>query len=82
VTMDNLERLKQTFHETLGVEPGTDFATVEYGVTAGWDSVAHMGLVAEIERVFDLMMATDDVIDMSSFAKAREILADKHGVAF
>ena len=80
--MDNLERLKQAFQDTLALPPETDFAGVEYGVTPGWDSVAHMGLVAEIERAFDLMMATDDVIDMSSFDKACEILADKHGVAF
>jgi hypothetical protein len=34
-----------------------------------------MSLVAEIENAFDIMLAAVDVIDMSSFHKAKEILA-------
>jgi hypothetical protein len=40
-----------------------------------------MTLVAEIESSFDIMLGSDDVIDMSSFAKAKEILGT-HGVVF
>ena len=46
-----------------------------YNKVPQWDSVAHMALVAAIERDFDILISTDDVIDMSSFAKAREIVA-------
>jgi len=46
----------------------------------GWDSVGHMTLVAIIEKTFDIMLDTDDVIGMSSFMKAKEIIA-KHGIA-
>ena len=45
-----------------------------------WDSVAHMQLVNAIELAFDIMLDTDDVIAMSSYQKAREIVG-KHGVA-
>ena len=45
----------------------------------GWDSVAHMALIAAIERAFDIMLETDDVIGMSSFAVAKTIVA-KHGI--
>ncbi len=38
-----------------------------------------MALVAAIESAFDIMLDTDDVIDMSNFAKAREIVT-KYGV--
>jgi acyl carrier protein len=38
-----------------------------------------MTLVAAIEQEFDLMLDTDDIIGMSSVAKAEEILR-KHGV--
>jgi len=34
-----------------------------------------MSLVAEIENAFDIMLAAVDVIDTSSFHKAKEILA-------
>ena len=39
-----------------------------------------MALVAEIENSFDIMLDTDQVIGMSSFAKAVETVA-AHGIA-
>lgn len=39
-----------------------------------WDSVGHMGLIAELEETFDIMMDTDDIIDFSSYEKGKEIL--------
>jgi len=78
--MSNLDLLKGAFVDVIGVDPATDFNSLVYGSTVGWDSVAHMALIAAIEGVFDIMLPTDDVIDMSSFAKAKEIVA-KHGVS-
>ena len=40
-----------------------------------------MALVAEIEGAFDVMFDTDDILGMSTVAKAREILT-KYGVTF
>jgi len=40
-----------------------------------------MGLVAKIEDTFDIMLETDDIIDLSSFEKGMEILA-KYNIAF
>ncbi len=77
--MTGIDRLKNAFAQALGIPTTSDFEALAYGVTQGWDSVAHMNLVAEIESTFDIMFATEDVIDMSSFAKAKEIVA-KHGV--
>ncbi len=79
--MNTTEQLKQAFVETLGLDAATDPDLIVYGQTPGWDSVAHMGLVADIEQRFDIMLDTQDLIDMSSFAKARQILG-KYGIAF
>ena len=79
--MSGLDRLKHAYVDALGVSPASDFEHFEYAKTPGWDSVAHMRLVAEIENAFDIMLATEDVIDMSSFRKAREILG-KYDVTF
>jgi acyl carrier protein len=79
--MTNPEKLKQAFIAALNVKPGGDFESLAYAETPGWDSVAHMALVSEIESAFDVMLATDDVIDLSSFIRAKAILAT-HGVAF
>ena len=73
-------RLEQTFKRALGLDD-IDCETLEYRGVEQWDSVAHMALVTELETEFEVMLDTDEVIGMSSFRKAREILAN-HGVDF
>jgi len=78
--MTNLEKLRGAFVEALGLAAApADFESLTYRGIAEWDSVAHMQLVAAIEAAFELMLDTDDVIGMSSYGKAREIVG-KHGV--
>jgi acyl carrier protein len=79
--MSSTDKLKDAFAQSLGLNGVADFDHLAYGSTTGWDSVAHMALVASIESAFDIMLSTDDVIDMSSFSKAKQIVA-KYGVAF
>ena len=79
--MHSTQELKQVFVEALGIDPATDADSIVYGQTQGWDSTAHMSLVAGIENRFDIMLDTQDLIDMSSFRKATEILG-KYGVSF
>jgi acyl carrier protein len=76
--MTNLEKLRNAFVEGLGIEASKVTDALAYG-QPGWDSVAHMALVAAVERAFDIMLETDDVIGMSSFAVAKTIVA-KHGI--
>ena len=78
--MTNLEKLKLAFSEGLGMDIASVTEDLQYG-NPGWDSVAHMALVAAIERAFDVMMDTKDVIGLSSFSKAKEILS-KYGATF
>lgn len=75
--MSNIERLRVAFRAALSLSDDYDVDSLEYRGIEKWDSLAHMSLVAEIEDAFDVMIDTDDVIDMSSFAKAREILSKK-----
>lgn len=67
----------------LGLGLDQDFSENEmkYREIKQWDSVGHMQLISQIESDFDIMIDTQDVIDMSSFQKAKEILK-KYGVAF
>jgi acyl carrier protein len=75
--MSNIERLRVAFRAALSLSDDYDVDSLEYRGIEKWDSLAHMSLVAEIEDAFDVMIDTDDVIDMSSFAKACEILSKK-----
>jgi acyl carrier protein len=74
------EKLQEAFQRALGISPGTDCSKAMYGDVEGWDSVAHMALIAEIESTFDIMLDTNQVIGLNSFVKAREII-QSHGVA-
>ncbi len=78
--MENLEKLKKAFSESLEIPPEDINDALSYG-NKSWDSVAHLALVASVETEFDIMLASDDVIDMSSFLKAKEILG-KYGISF
>lgn len=74
-------RLRQAFVEVLGVPQDIEWSSLKYRGIEEWDSVAHMQLVAEIEDAFNIMIDTQDVIDMSSYEVTKTILA-KYGVAF
>jgi len=45
--------------------------------TENWDSVNHMVLIAAIESEFDIEFDMDEIVDLSSFNKALEILSTK-----
>ena len=71
--MTNLEKYNAAFCETLNVEE-TLLVGLKYQAVPSWDSVGHMSLVAAIEDAFDIMMEMDDIIDLSSYEKGKEIL--------
>ena len=78
--MTNLEKYNKAFTESLGIEE-SELAGLEYQAISAWDSVGHMGLVSALEDEFDIMMDTDDIIDLSSYEKGIEILK-KYDVEF
>lgn len=79
--MTNLEKYNQAFIEALEIEE-SQLAGLEYQSIEAWDSVGHMGLIAAIEDAFDIMMDTDDIIDLSSYEKGKEILSSNYGIEF
>ncbi|MBE5802303.1 MAG: acyl carrier protein [Clostridiales bacterium] len=72
--MTNLEKYINAFAESLEV-PAEEVPALVYGESAAWDSVGHMTLIAALEDAFDIMVDMDDIIDLSSFEKGKEILA-------
>lgn len=72
--MTNLEKYNRAFVNALGVSEEELNEKLVYQSVQNWDSVGHMSLVAEIETEFDIMMDTDDIIDLSSYEKGKEIL--------
>jgi acyl carrier protein len=67
-------RLAEAFRMALELTPETDVETLAYGEHPHWDSIGHMALVAEIEDTYGVMLETDDVLGLSDYAKAVELL--------
>lgn len=68
------EKIDQVFKDVVGVDPASEKDKLIYNEIEGWDSVAHMTLVAGLEDAFDCMLDMDDILDMSSYDKAIEIM--------
>jgi acyl carrier protein len=69
------QKLREIFAESLGLDPSQIVDSLRYAEAPQWDSIAHMALIAAIEEGFDIMIDAEDVIDMSSFEKAKQIVA-------
>jgi acyl carrier protein len=80
-SMPNEDQLRKCFREALALPPDAAVDGMTYQANPEWDSVGHMRLVAAIETAFNIMFTTDQILDMSSFDKAREIVS-QHGVSF
>lgn len=71
--------LVQIFADALAIDTTLVSDELTYQGIPQWDSVAHMTLIASLEEAYEILLDTDDIIDMSSVAKARQILA-KYGI--
>jgi acyl carrier protein len=71
--------VRQAFAEALDLPADTDIEALEIGKDPHWDSMGHMALVAELEARFGIMLETDDIVAMSSYAQSIEVLR-RYGV--
>lgn len=79
--MSNIEKYTNAFTKTFEINEDQTKGLAYTGIQA-WDSIGHMSLIAALEEAFDIMMDTDDIIDLSSFEKGMEILSEKYDVEF
>jgi len=79
--MTNKEKFDGCFISALEVTP-EQLSGLTYQSVPLWDSVGHMNLIASLEETFDIMMETDDIVDLSSYEKGISILSDKYGIEF
>lgn len=78
--MNTLEKYSDVFISNFQITE-EQLAGLCYQSIDSWDSVGHMGLISSLEDTFDIMFDTDDIIDLSSFEKGKEILK-KYDIVF
>ena len=79
--MDNLQKYIEVFTRLFEIDEETA-KSLKYQDIELWDSVGHMGLINELEEVFGIEMDADDIIDLESFEKGKELLASHYGIEF
>ena len=79
--MSNKQAYDKVFIETFSISESELTDDLKYNSIPEWDSVGHMGLIVELEEVFDIMMEMDDIINFSSYKKGFELIA-KYEVEF
>ncbi len=78
--MTNEEKYINAFCQAFDID--ADIAkSLKFQSIDAWDSVGHMGLIAQLEDAFDIMLEPDDIVDLNSYEKGKEILA-KYNVEF
>ena len=78
--MTNSEKYMDAFVTTFEIQPN-EIEGLKYQDIPAWDSVGHMTLIVAIEEAFDILMDTEDIIDLGSYEKGKKILA-KYDVEF
>lgn len=79
--MTNREKYNNAFTKNFSVSD-SQLQGLTYQSVQLWDSVGHMTLIAALEDAFDIMLETDEIIDLSSYEKGIEILSQKYGIQF
>ena len=71
--MSNLKKYNECYVNSFQITEDQLYS-LTYQSIAAWDSVGHMNLIAALEETFEIMIDTDDIIDLSSYEKGKEIL--------
>ena len=72
--MENLEKYNNAFVEVFGAKVKDLNETYGKETVGEWDSVHQLSLIAQFEEVFDIMFDPEDIMEMTSYAKGKEIL--------
>jgi acyl carrier protein len=72
--MTNLEKYNQIFLDVFNIESDVLNEEFSFNNVSTWDSIAHMGLIAQLEEEFDVMLDTEDILNFGSYENGKGIL--------
>ena len=72
--MENIEKYNNALVQVFGAK--AEELNDNYGkdTVDEWDSVHQLSLIAEFEEAFDIMFDPEDIMEMTSYAKGKDIL--------
>ena len=72
--MSNLEKYNGVFRDVFMVEDVVLNDAFDNKSVDGWDSVKQLALTAALEDTFDIMLDAEDILELTSYTKGKEIL--------
>ena len=60
--MNNLKKYQSVFVDIFNVPLEVLNDNFTFANTENWDSITHMGLIADLETVFDVMLDTEEIL--------------------
>ena len=72
--MSNLEKYNGVFRDVFMVEDSVLNDTFDNKSVDGWDSVKQLALTTALEDAFDIMLDAEDILELTSYTKGKEIL--------
>ncbi len=72
--MENLEKYNNAFVQVFGAKAEELNDNYSKETVDEWDSVHQLSLIAEFEEAFDIMFDPEDIMEMTSYAKGKELL--------
>lgn len=79
--MKNIEKLNRIFCEVFSVDDSALNSKFNNTTVDNWDSVRQLSLTSAVEDAFDIMLDADDILDFTSYDKAKTILV-KYNIEF
>lgn len=74
---EDLDRsLRAVFAELFRVDPASLTDDVRRGRLKGWDSLAHLTLVADLEARFGVTIDAERALEIETFGDARRVVAE------
>ena len=75
----NLKKYNEIFMGLFDISEDKLNEDFKFGDESGWDSLAHMELIAQLEDAFEIMFETDDITHFGGYENGKKILS-KYGV--
>lgn len=73
--MTNIEKYNQAFVEVFSVEESALGSNFNKDSVDSWDSVHQLNIIALLEESFDIMLDPEDIMELTSYEKGKELMA-------
>lgn len=77
----NLDKYNKIFCDLFDVDESDLNEDFRFGQAKGWDSLAHMELIANLEDNFGIMFDAEDILNFGNYENGKKLLS-KYGIEF